>query len=142
VKKAFVKAELIRFAILSSEVGYFADARSQFYGNLRRRGYPSQALENWFQQVSYDDRPLLLSSVKKETSAPLMLSGQYNPVWEYINVDEVLRSARQGWLLEKNLPDALQEPLIRSLRRSTSLFDLLSAWNKTILHSTILSSEK
>lgn len=142
VKKAFVKAELIRFTIISSEVGYFADARSQFYGNLRRRGYPPQTLENWFQQVSYDNRPLYLSSVKdKPEVAPLMLSGQYNPVWDCINVDEILRSARREWNLEKNLPETLQQPLIRSLRRHTSLFDLMSTWNKTVLHPTMLSSE-
>ncbi|OAQ57234.1 reverse transcriptase (RNA-dependent DNA polymerase) domain-containing protein [Pochonia chlamydosporia 170] len=142
VKKAFVKAELIRFAIISSEVEYFADARSQFYGNLRRRGYPSQVLENWFKQVSYEQRAIFLSPKEdKEMVAPLMLSGRYNPVWEYINVDEILRSAREGWNLERNLPETLQQPLIRSLSRHTSLFDLLSAWNKTILHTDMLSDE-
>ncbi|RAL06472.1 uncharacterized protein BO97DRAFT_305292, partial [Aspergillus homomorphus CBS 101889] len=134
VKKAFVKAELIRFAIVSSEVEYFADARRQFYGNLRRRGYPSEALEDWFRQVSYEQRPLFLTSKKeKEQDAPLMLSGQYNPVWEYINVDEIIRSARRFWTWERELPDSLQQPLIRSLRRYTSLGDLLSMWNKTVL---------
>jgi len=142
VKKAFVKAELIRFAMVSSEIGYFADARAQFYGNLRRRGYPSEALENWFRQVSYDNRPLFLSSQKEtEQHAPLMLSGQYNPVWEYINVEEVMRAARPSWNQEKNLPESLNQPLIRSLSRSTSLFDLLSVWNKTILHPHTQSSE-
>jgi hypothetical protein len=143
VKKAFVKAELIRFAIVSSEVGYFAEARSQFYGNLRRRGYPPQALENWFEQVSYDDRPLFLApKVARDEVVPLMLSGQYNPVWEYINVGEIIGSARQSWSQEMNLPESLQQPLIRSLRRYTSLFDLLSTWNKTILHPSMLSSER
>jgi hypothetical protein len=142
VKKAFVKAELIRFAMVSSEVGYFADSRAQFYGNLRRIGYPPQALENWFQQVSYENRPLYLSTEKAEIGeAPLMLSGQYNPVWEHINVDEVIRTARRGWSLEKELPESLKQPLIRSLSRYTSLGDLLSAWNKTILHSQMLESE-
>lgn len=142
VKKAFVKAELSRFAILCSKAEYFADARIQLYGNLRRRGYPPQALEDWFKQVSYDDRPLLLAPAgDEEEAAPLMLSGQYNPVWEYIKVDEVIRAAREGWSLERNLPDALQAPLIRSLRRHTSLFDLMSTWNKTVLHPVMLSSE-
>lgn len=141
VKKAFVKAELIRLAIVSSEVGYFADARIQFYGNLRRRGYPSETLENWFSQVSYDNRPRFLLGKEEETEVPLMLSGQYNPVWEYINVGEVIREARREWIQEKNLPVTLEQPLIRSLRRQTSLFDLLSTWNKTVLHPIIQSSE-
>lgn len=70
-----------------------------------------------------------------------MLSGQYNPVWEYINVNEVIRTARGEWSQEKSLPESLQQPLIRSLSRYTSLFDLLSVWNKTILHPPTLSSE-
>jgi len=142
VKKAFVKAELIRFAIVSSEVEYFADARRQFYGNLRRRGYPAQVLSDWFTQVSYQQRALFLMREKhRENEAPLMLSGQYNPVWECINVDEILRSARRAWNLERELPDALQQPLIRSLRRYTSLSDLFSTWNKTILHPDMQRTE-
>jgi hypothetical protein len=141
VKKAFVKAELIRFAIVSSEVEYFADARKQFYGNLRRRGYPRETLDDWFTQVNYDSRSLLLLETKEVQEAPLMLSGQYNPVWEYINVNEVIRAARREWTLEKDLPESLEQPLIRSLSRSTSLFDLLSTWNKTILHTEMLGSE-
>jgi hypothetical protein len=142
VKKAFVKAELIRFAIVSSKVEYFADARIQFYGNLRRRGYPVAVLDDWFRQVSYEQRPLYLSREKQvQQEAPLMLSGQYNPVWEYINVDEILRTAKQYWNWEKELPNSLQQPLIRSLRRYTSLGDLLSMWNKTILHPPMVESE-
>jgi hypothetical protein len=143
VKKAFVKAELIRFAIVSSEVEYFAEARNMFYGNLRRRGYPPQTLENWFQQVHYDQRSIFLAhQSKEEEETPIMLSGQYNPVWEYINVSEVMKKASIGWSLERKLPNSLQVPLIRSLSRSTNLGDLLSAWNKTILHSQVLATEK
>jgi hypothetical protein len=143
VKKAFVKAELTRFAMINSEVEYFADARKQFYGNLRRRGYPSQVLDNWFTQVRYSERQIILSPPKEKPDlAPLMLAGQYNPVWEYINVEEILRKARRGWSLETELPDALNQPLIRSLRRTTSLGDLLSVWNKTILHPSTISTER
>lgn len=143
VKKAFVKAELIRFAIVSSEVGYFAESRRQFYGNLRRRGYPPETLENWFLQVSFEKRAVYLDLAKPEEDiAPLMLSGQYNPVWEYINVEEISRAMRRGFSLEKELPDSLKQPLIRSLRRSTNLSDLLSMWNKTILQTDGQSQEK
>lgn len=133
VKKGFVKAELIRFAILCSRSEYFAEARREFYGNLRRRGYPAQTLNEWFKQVTYDDRPVLLLFHKKEEGlAPLMLSGHYNPVWDYVDVKEVITEARRFWVKEE-LPEALQEPLIRSLGRTANLFDLMSTWNKTIL---------
>lgn len=134
VKKGFVKAELTRFAIICSRPEYFAEARQEFYGNLRRRGYPVQALREWFQQVQYDDRPKLLLPKIKTDFAPLMLSGHYNPVWEFVDVKEVLTAARMFWNREE-LPDSLKEPLIRSLGRTTSLFDLISTWNKTILLS-------
>lgn len=137
VKKGFVKAELTRFAIICSKPEYFAEARQEFYGNLRRRGYPVQTLRQWFRQVQYDDRPLLLLPKLKEERAPLMLSGHYNPVWEFVDVKEVISAARLFWMKEE-LPSSLQEPLIRSLGRTTSLFDLMSVWNKT----TLLSSSK
>lgn len=135
VKKGFVKAELTRFAIICSRPEYFAEARQEFYGNLRRRGYPVQALREWFQQVQYDDRPVLLLPKIKTVAVPLMLSGHYNPVWEFVDVKEVLSAARLFWVREE-LPESLEEPLIRSLGRTTSLFDLISTWNKTLLLSS------
>lgn len=135
VKKGFVKAELTRLTMLCSDAKYFADARQEFYGNLRRRGYPSQTLIEWFSQVSYGDRPiLLLPKNKEQDQAPLMLPGHYNPVWDFVDVKEVISAAKRFWNQEE-LPDSLQEPLIRSLGKTTSLFDLLSSWNKTILLS-------
>lgn len=133
VKKGFVKAELTRLAIICSKHEYFTDARREFYGNLRRRGYPSETLDEWLHQVQYDNRPaLLLDKVEGEDFAPLMLSGHYNPVWDFVEVKEVISAARLFWNREE-LPDSLQEPLIRSLGRTTSLFDLMSVWNKTTL---------
>lgn len=136
VKKGFVKAELTRLAIICSKNEYFVEARQEFYGNLRRRGYPPQSLDKWFTQVHYDDRPRLLLPKTQEDRAPLMLSGHYNPVWDFVNVKEVNTAARRFWTKEE-LPESLEEPLIRSLGRSASLFDLLSAWNKTNLLSTL-----
>jgi hypothetical protein len=136
VKKGFVKAELTRLAMLCSRYEYYADARQEFYGNLRRRGYPTQALATWFSQVQYGDRPaLLLPKDKSEGFAPLMLPGHYNPVWDFVDVKQVITTARRSWAMEE-LPGPLQEPLIRSLGRTTSLFDLLSTWNKTTLLSS------
>ncbi|TLD11797.1 hypothetical protein PspLS_11639 [Pyricularia sp. CBS 133598] len=139
VKKGFVKAELTRFAILCSRYEFFAEARMEFYGNLRRRGYPVETLRQWFLQIQYDDRArILLPKQKIDNGAPLMLSGHYNPVWDYVDVKEVLDAARTLWTKEE-LPESLKQPLIRSLGRTTSLFDLLSTWNKTLL---LLPSEE
>ncbi|TQW01470.1 reverse transcriptase (RNA-dependent DNA polymerase) domain-containing protein [Cordyceps javanica] len=136
VKKGFVKAELTRYIILCSKFEHFADARKELYGNLRRRGYPVRVLDEWFIQVSYETRAqILLPKEKKEDRAPLMLSGHYNPVWDFVDVNKVAAAAHEFWLKEK-LPSSLTEPLIRSLGRTTSLFDLLSVWNKTNLLSS------
>jgi hypothetical protein len=133
VKKGFVKAELTRFAILCSRPGYFADARQEFYGNLRRRGYPPKELDEWFTQVDYRDRPkLLLPREDEESTAPLMLRGRYNPVWDYVDSNEILRTIRRSWSKEE-LPETLQQPLIRSLGRTRNVFDMMSSWNKTLL---------
>jgi hypothetical protein len=133
VKKGFVKAELTRFVMLCSKYEFFAEARKEFYGNLRRRGYPAETLIKWFSPVHYDDRPIHLLNRKEDSeSVPLMLSGHYNPVWDFIDVKQVISAARQFWAKEE-LPESMKEPLIRSLGRTTSLFDLLSVWNKTTL---------
>lgn len=140
VKKGFVKAELTRLAILCSRPGYFADARLEFYGNLRRRGYPPKELDEWFTQVSYRNRPKLLLPKEETTEgAPLMLRGHYNPVWDFVEVKEVIRAAKWRWSQEE-LPESLQQPLIRSLGRTKSLFDLMSSWNKTILQDYSLEA--
>lgn len=137
VKKAFVKAELTRFVILCSEMWYFADARRAFYSNLRRRGYPSRTLDVWFTQASYSQRMAFLTTFQAESHVddmPLMLRGEYNPIWEYINVDEISKAAQKEWSkLKDQLPRTLQQKLIRSLRKSTCLGDLLNVSNLTAL---------
>lgn len=138
VKKGFVKAELTRFAMICSKEEFFAEARQELYGNLRRRGYPAETLKVWFQQVQYGSRPVFLLVKEKQDRAPLMLPGHYNPVWDFVEVKEIISEARKFWIQEE-LPESLQEPLIRSLGRTTSLFDLLSVWNKTTLLSSSLS---
>lgn len=135
VKKGFVKAELIRLAMICSRSEYFADARQEFYGNLRRRGYPAETLREWFTLVQYGSRPLYLLRKEKDTTAPLMLPGHYNPVWDYIDVKQVISAARRSWVSEEELPPSLERPLIRSLGKTRSLFDLMSSWNKTTLLS-------
>jgi len=135
VKKGFVKAELIRLAMICSRLEYFTDARQEFYGNLRRRGYPAETLREWFTVVQYRDRPLFLFRKEKKEFAPLMLPGHYNPVWDYIDVKQVISAARRSWVTVEELPPSLEEPLIRSLGKTMSLFDLMSSWNKTTLLS-------
>jgi hypothetical protein len=129
VKKSFVKAELTRFRTICSLERYFMDARRQFYENLRRRGYPSNILENWFSKVSYSDRH---KSKTLRSSKPLLLPSSYNDVWKYVSVREVRSAMMRQWT-KGEIPDTLNQPLLKSLHRTDSIFDLISVWNKTVL---------
>ena len=134
VKKAFVKAELTRFATICSEKRYFVDAVHQFYRNLQKRGYPVGALHAWFKQVGYSSRQLLLSSSKEdiETVVPLMIPSEYNEIWDYIHVSQVFDAMRHEW---KSDCDTIvpSGKMVKSLSRTRNLADLLAGWNKTTL---------
>lgn len=134
VKKAFVKAELTRFMTICSQERYYAETTQLFYRNLRRRGYPAGILSSWFKQRSYSERWALWIPKKiEEANVPLLFPSKYNEIWEYINVREVAEYMREEWL-KGECPDALLQPLIKSLSRSTNLGDLVSRWNTTILN--------
>ncbi|KAK6525084.1 hypothetical protein TWF694_011915 [Orbilia ellipsospora] len=134
VKRAFVKAELTRFAIICSQETYFDEKVSLFFAALRRRGYPSTTLIQWKKTVDYNQRPLLIESTKKlARGLPLMLPSSYDDVWEYIDGQDVLQTMKKFWLRAGPLPAALERPLIKSLRRTENMFDKFSAWNKAIL---------
>jgi len=134
VKRAFVKAELTRFMIICSHEEFFEERVREFYEALSRRGYPANMLKKWRIMVAFKDRPLQLR--KKKDSAPglpLMLPSSYDEIWEYIDVKSVLMKMRNTWRSLGVLPDSLNGPLIKSLRRTENLFDKISVWNKAVL---------
>lgn len=133
VKKGFVKAELTRYVTNCSAKRFFVETASQFRYNLWRRGYPLQILDQWMRQVSYSDRPALLEKRKTPSpTGPLMLPSQYNPVWEYINMKELTRAVWSEWSKD-HLPEVLNQPVIKSLKRTMSLGDMMTLWNMAIL---------
>lgn len=138
VKKAFIKAELTRYMVICSNRPLFEERVAEFMLALRRRGYPSDILHVWGKQVRYEDRTWHLSEqkVKSTRGLPLMLPSSYDVIWEYIDVKSVLLEMKKHWVNSgEPLPESLQGPLIKSLRRTDSLFDKLSAWNKAVLSS-------
>lgn len=101
---------------------------------LGRRGYPSDILRIWKKQVCYEDRAWTLS--KKKTlprGIPLMLPSEYDEIWEYADMSNILQVMKREWEEVGEIPTSLQGPLIKSLRRTDNLFDKLSVWNKAIL---------
>jgi hypothetical protein len=135
VKRAFVKAELTRFMVISSDRRLFEERVLEFMQALGRRGYPTDTLRVWKKQVKYEDRSHSLSKVKDVSRGlPLMLPSEYDEVWEYVDLKEVFETMQRSWMKTKEpLPPSLQGPLIKSLRRTDNLFDKLSSWNKAIL---------
>jgi translation initiation factor IF-1 len=136
VKKAFVKAELTRFMIISSTRQLFEERVVEYMQALGRRGYPSTILRVWKKQVSYEDRWYSLFK-KKDTSVnglPLMLPSSYDEIWEYTDLRSVFNAMMNEWVkCEEPLPPSLVGPLIKSLKRTENLFDKISSWNKAIL---------
>jgi flagellar motor protein MotB len=136
VKKAFIKAEMTRFMVISSAKSLFEERVTEFMQALRRRGYPSDILHVWRKQVRYEDRAWSLSERKDKSTRglPLMLPSSYDEVWEHIDCKSILQEMRNQWVhCGEPLPPSLNGPLIKSLRRTDNLFDKLSAWNKAVL---------
>ena len=138
VKKSFIKGELTRLMYLSSQREYFEESKRSFYINLRKRGYPAEILSQWFTQVSYNERALVLQSsgVKSQRrDIPLIMPSEYNPVWNYVNLHEVYAEIRAQWQRSGvELPDSLKGPLILSLRRTRNFTDASTVWNKGLLN--------
>jgi len=62
VKCSFVKAELTRYIIVSSQRSYFEESKEMLFMNQRRRGYPADKLGEFGLQVRYADRSLTLGN--------------------------------------------------------------------------------
>jgi hypothetical protein len=139
VKKAFIKAELTRYMVISSSYALFEEKVQEFMSALGRRGYPFDILRQWKKQVKYEDRTWSLSKRKDPAtrSIPLMLPSSYDEIWEYTDLKSVFEEMRSHWVMcGEPLPESLNGPLIKSLRRTDNLFDKLSSWNKAMLRTT------
>lgn len=133
VKRAFVKGELVRILLNSSTNVYFVDTCKKFYSNLRLRGYPPQILATWFRLINWDQQERRLFKEKsKDSPLPLMLQSEYNPVWECINVQQLMKVLYSEWQ-KGDVPESLQRPIIKSLARSQNLFDQVTRWNLDVL---------
>lgn len=65
-KLAFIKGELIRYAIVSSAPSFFHEEANLFFKRLRARGYPLNFLVRAFSGISYSLREKTLTSTGKD----------------------------------------------------------------------------
>jgi hypothetical protein len=138
VKKAFIKAELTRFMIISSQKQLFEERVVEFMQALARRGYPGNILTPWLKQVQYEERQAALSKRKPPgfKGLPLMLPSTYDEIWEYIDLHSVFQRMIIEWAyVDEFFLESLRGPLIKSLRRTDNLFDKFSGWNKAVLRA-------
>jgi hypothetical protein len=128
VKKALVKAERTRFAMICNSKEALARVESHFRLNLYRRGYPSKLLDRWFRM---DLKP------SEKRNKLLMLPSKYNPVWEYINMQKLEDAFldKIGEHPEVSLPDSLKSKPVLSLKRTLNMYDMYNFENLTILDS-------
>ncbi|RAH63700.1 uncharacterized protein BO66DRAFT_287583, partial [Aspergillus aculeatinus CBS 121060] len=133
VLKGFIKAELLRFLAASTYEEGFAKAKRSFWHHLRARGYPPYVLSKWFKQVTWGDRSSILVGRRKEQIVPpLILPSHYNSVWDEILTSRIREAMIKEWK-HGDIPPALNQKLVKSLSRTTSLFDCTRQWNREIL---------
>lgn len=141
VKKAFIKAELTRYMVISSTHAIFEERVAEFMLALGRRGYPTTILRIWKKQVRYEDRLHSLTKSKDAVARglPLMLPSSYDEIWEYTDLRSIFNQMMNEWVkCGEPLPVTLTGPLIKSLKRTDNLFDKISSWNKAVLRSPAL----
>jgi hypothetical protein len=124
VKKAFVKAERIRYRMICSEAEDWTSAEHRLRANLLRRGYPNRLLERWFND---DLRPVVRPVPK------IILSSEYNPVWEFIKMGPIREILSQCESADFNELDSL----VLSLKRGLNMSDIYNMNNMTILNSLV-----
>jgi len=139
VKRSFVKAQLTRYIIVSSQKSFFEESKEMFFMNLRRCGYPADKLVEYGRQVDYKSRSSVLreSGMKRlEKQTPLLLPSSYNEVWNMLNLKNVCDIMLKIWVHDKvEIPDSLKGPIIKSLQRSENLYDKVTQWNVETLQA-------
>lgn len=123
VKRAFVKAERMRYKNICSKQEDFLKVERLFFNNLLRRGYPVKILGKWFAEE-------LVSSRNQEPQ--FILPSEYNPIWEYIRIGPIKEFLED---FSSELPGV--HDLVLSLRRGKNLYDQYNLHNITILDSSL-----
>jgi hypothetical protein len=137
VKKGLIKGELCRIRAICYKESYFLTWKATFLLRLRARGWPIQALKSWSRQAQW--RPYFPSSgleARKQRDAIIAVS-EYNPVWEKISSTAIWRNIRTAFVRFGPLNLPYPPHCIVAKRRTRSMWDLVRAVNRNILHKEI-----
>ena len=135
VKKAWIKAELLRHVRNCSELNSFLEIRKKFYLRLRARGYPHGFLNKVFLTVDYQNtRAFTLTGktectpTEKDKVETLIFKSTYNPLWEGTNMKTVWDAILTTWESLEFLPTNTR--VIHSQSKPPALGDLFNRKNK------------
>lgn len=84
-KIGFIKAELTRYARLSSEIEYYIETKRLFYQRLRARGYHPKLLQPIFAQHRFENihiDPTTAETNSKSKERPFVLAIPFHPLFE------------------------------------------------------------
>ncbi|KAI0993211.1 hypothetical protein K3495_g14973, partial [Podosphaera aphanis] len=88
-KKAFVKAERTRYALICSTPELTSAADYKFRCDLLKRGYPSKVLDVWFKADLKPHPP--------KSDNVCFVPSTYNPVWKYIDMRKAENAFMAGF---------------------------------------------
>lgn len=141
VKKGLIKTELLRFKHLSKKKEYFEERRDSLYNLLRLRGYPIRALNAWTRQITWSSTTLSVGIDTPKPSDTLLCPSEYNPIWEHVRLqdhwDKTLQSLeRRGFFSNQSIEFSFPLKVVRSLKRTMSLWDVVRILNRDLLKKT------
>jgi len=156
VKRGMFFGEMSRMATLSSTLPAYCEAVKFVIAMYVRRGYLDDLVHSWT-KVCIKKCWLTRLSDPVKGEQPLVLKSYYNRAWNYFNVKELDNTIKNYWreflyrrLDRQELPspefpgdvDGIDDirplgladrRLLVSRKRTTNLFDHVSAWNKVVL---------
>lgn len=93
LKIGFIRGELLRYALRSSEYDFYQELRETFWTRLRVRGYPASFLRPIFTNVHYSDREDLLQrkSRKRKTEEVFLLNLPFSRFAKRLKPREIIR---------------------------------------------------
>jgi hypothetical protein len=130
VKRAFVKAELLRFCRNSTSRDAYAKTVRLFYGRLRARGYPPRWLNSTFAEVVWnrDHDHAVKPKEKSIKRQPFVFKATMNPVWDLVDMQPVWSTLRGHW--DRSHLLSSEDWIVMSRKRIRTLGDLVNTSNK------------
>ena len=136
IKRAFIKAEMIRPKIICMREQDYASSVEEFIKWLQERGYPEEFIRGIGGEVDKIPQSLLLAPPNSEDRDEelSLLPSHYDKIWFNISTKKIDSLFWKG--VEELLPgnnSFTHRRVVKSMRRSVNLKDFCDTINKKIL---------